>query len=396
MSSDLRIVFITSFVRSFAISALSVFYGLYLAALGLSEVEIGFLIATGLLGMAVGTLLAGRTADRIGRRKSLAFLSAVMAMSGILLAFSSDISLLIGASFIGMVNGMGRDRGALQAIDQAVIAQSATQVNRTSIFARYTFTMDAGGAVGALFAGVPQSLTEYRTAILIYALALGTLVPAYYRLSRGIESTERSTQKSIFSPQTRKRIVRFASLSTLDSLGGGFITRSLLTYWFVQRFDVDSIWIGPLFASAAIVNSVAYFVAARLARRFGLVNTMVFTHIPSSVFLMLVPLAPTFPMAVILFLIREFLAPMDVPTRQSYLAAIVSEHERSAAAGVVNMVRNASWVVGPTLAGWAMSFSLSAPLYFAGVLKIAYDLSLWRAFRNIRPPEEAEEAGVIS
>ncbi|MBI4417744.1 MAG: MFS transporter, partial [Ignavibacteriales bacterium] len=280
MSSDLRIVFITSFVRSFAISALSVFYGLYLAALGLSEVEIGFLIATGLLGMAVGTLLAGRTADRIGRRKSLAFLSAVMAMSGILLAFSSDISLLIGASFIGMVNGMGRDRGALQAIDQAVIAQSATQVNRTSIFARYTFMMDVGGAVGALFAGVPQSLTEYRTAILIYALALGTLVPAYYRLSRGIESTERSTQKRIFSPQTRKRIVRFASLSTLDSLGGGFITRSLLTYWFVQRFDVDSIWIGPLFASAAIVNSVAYFVAARLARRFGLVNTMVVTHIP--------------------------------------------------------------------------------------------------------------------
>ncbi|HWP83173.1 MAG TPA: MFS transporter [Bacteroidota bacterium] len=388
MNRDLTIVLLTSCVRSIAISALSVFYGLYLAALGLSEVEIGFLIASGLLGMAVGTLIAARFADSVGRRKSLVILTLVMAGSGLLLALASDKYVLVGASFVGMINGMGRDRGPLQALDQAIVAQCSPGEARTPMFARYTFLMDLGGAVGALFAGIPQSLNEYRIGLTLYAMALVALVPIYSALGSGIESAKNPLSTATFSPETRRRIVRFASLSTLDSLGGGFITRSLLTYWFVQRFTVEQFWIGPLFAAAAIMNSFAYFVAAWLAKRFGLVNTMVFTHIPSSIFLMLVPLAPSFPVAVGLFLAREFFAPMDVPTRQSYLAAVVQEHERSAAAGIVNMTRNASWVVGPTLAGWAMTFSFSAPLYFAGILKIVYDLSLWRAFRKILPPEE--------
>lgn len=388
MSRDLKIIFISSSARSFAISALSVFYGLYLAALGLDEVAIGYLIASGLLGMAAGTLLAVKTADRVGRRKSLAILSFIMAGSGVLLAFSSATTTLLAASFIGMVNGMGRDRGALQAIDQAVIAQSSTQDRRTAMFARYTFIIDGGGAIGALFSGIPQSLEGFRTAILIYAVIIGATIPLYFLLAAGVETSARPAGKETFSPESRKHVFRFAALSTLDSVGGGFITRALLSYWFVKRFGVDTIWIGPLFAGAAAVNSVAYFAAARLARRFGLVNTMVFTHIPSSILLMLVPLMPVFSLAVALFILREFFAPMDVPTRQSYLASIVKEHERSAAAGVANIVRNVSWVVGPTLAGWAMTFSLSAPLYIAGTLKIIYDLSLWNAFRHIRPPEE--------
>jgi MFS family permease len=389
VSNDLKIVFIASFVRSLAISALSIFYGLYLAALGLNEIWIGYLIASGLLGMAVGTLLATNTADRLGRRKSLTLLSLIMAFSGILLAFASETYLLIAASFVGMVNGMGRDRGALQAIDQAVIAQSVRPENRTATFARYTFITDIGAALGALIAGIPHTLGAYRMAILVYAITIAAITPLYYFLSRAIEATAHEEKRTTFSPATRKHVFRFAALSTLDSLGGGFITRSLLSYWFVQRFDADPIWIGPLFAAASVVNSIAYFVAARLAKRFGLVNTMVFTHIPSSIFLMMVPLASSFSVAVALFIVREFFAPMDVPTRQSYLTAIVSDHECTAAAGVVNMVRNASWVVGPTLAGWAMTISFSAPLYAAAILKIIYDLSLWQAFRDIHPPEEA-------
>jgi predicted MFS family arabinose efflux permease len=315
-------------------------------------------------------------------------LSVIMAVSGILLAFSSEIYLVAAASFVGMVNGMGRDRGALQAIDQGVIAQSADQHHRTAMFARYTFITDLGAAVGALMAGIPQSLGEYRTTILIYALTVAASIPMYYILGRGVEPSAFTGERNTFSAETRRNVFRFAALSTLDSLGGGFITRSLLTYWFVKRFDADLFWIGPLFAGAAAVNSIAYFVAAKLAKRFGLVNTIVFTHIPSSIFLMFVPLAPSFPVATVLFILREFFAPMDVPTRQSYVAAIVGENERSAAAGIVNMTRNASWVVGPTLAGWAMSISLSAPLYAAGILKIIYDLSLWRVFRKVRPPEE--------
>jgi MFS family permease len=390
MSRDLKLVFIASFIRSSAISALSVLYGLYLASLGLTAAEIGFLVSSGLLGMALGTLLAARSADRIGRRKSLAILSAVMGVSAILLAFSSETYLLVIASFVGMVNGMGRDRGALQAIDQAVIAQSASQENRTAMFSRYTFVLDIGGAVGALVGGIPASPDAYRTTILFYALAMGAVIPIYHAISSGIEPSTAVVSKAVFSQETRRRVFRFAALSTLDSLGGGFITRSLLTYWFVQRFAVDPFWVGTLFAAAAIVNSVAYFVAAKLAERVGLVNTIVFTHIPSSVLLMLVPIAPTFPVAVVLFITREFFAPMDVPTRQSYLAAIVTEHERSGAAGVVNMARNASWVVGPSLAGWAMTLSLSAPLYIAGTIKIMYDLMMWKSFKNIIPPEENE------
>ncbi len=391
MEKNLRIVFFASFVRSAAISGLSVFYGLYLAALGFNEIDIGYFIAAGLLGMAAGTLLAANAADRVGRRRSLALLSFVMAGSGVLLAFSSTASTLVAASFIGMVNGMGRDRGALQAIDQAVVAQASEQTKRTAMFARYTFITDVGGALGALAAGIPQTLDAFRIALVLYALTIAATIPLYFLLSGAVETSARTVERVPLSPESKRHIVRFAALSTLDSVGGGFITRALLSYWFVKRFGVDPIWIGPLFASASAVNSIAYFAAAALARRFGLVNTMVFTHIPSSIFLMLVPLAPVFPLAVVLFILREFFAPMDVPTRQSYLASIVKEHERSAAAGIVNMVRNASWVVGPSLAGWAMAFSLSAPLFIAGTLKIIYDLSLWNAFRHIRPPEELQK-----
>lgn len=388
MTLNVKLVFITSFLRSLAISALSIFFGLYLAALGLSELWIGLLIASGLLGMAVGTLIVTKVTDRFGRRRSLILLSYIMGIAAILLSQSSDLLPLVISSFIGMINGMGRDRGALQAIDQSVIAQTSEPNSRTSLFAKYTFVTDIGAAVGALIAGLPNSLNSYRIAILVYGVTNIIIATLYYFMSNSIEASKQIIAKNTISEKSKKIIFTFTALSTLDSLGGGFITRSLLTYWFVKRFAVDPSWIGPLFAAASVLNSVAYIVAAKLAKKIGLVNTMVFTHIPSSIFLMLVPSAPNFQIAVILFILREFFAPMDVPTRQSYLAGVISDHERTAAAGSVNLARNASWVVGPTLSGWAMTLALSAPLYIAGMLKIIYDISLWYAFRHIRPPEE--------
>jgi MFS family permease len=387
---DRFFILAASGLRSVAIGGLSVIFGLYLAASGLSEIWIGAVIAAGLAGMAVGTLVVAHSADRWGRRKSLLVLSVLMAACGIVLALASDHWLIAASAFVGMINGMGRDRGPLQAIDQSALAQLSPAEQRTAVFALYTLVTDLGTAGGSLLAALPASLDEYRVSLLVYASILVVSLDGYRRTGTDIESASASTNGPRLSERSRRLVLRFAALSTMDSLGGGFITRSLLTYWFVQRFDVDVFWMGPLFAAASVVNSVAYFAAAWLARRIGLIHTMVFTHIPSSVLLMLVPLAPNFPVAVVLFLFREFLAPMDVPTRQSYLTAIVGDHERTAATGLVNVARNASWAVGPLLAGAGMAVALSSPLYAAGAVKILYDLMLWRSFRRIRPPEETQ------
>ena len=382
----MHLILIATTIRSAAIGGLSVLFGLYLGSLGFDEFQIGLLIAAGLAGMAVGTGTAGFLADRLGRRKSLIVISAVMALGGVLLALVESFLPVLLASFIGMVNGMGRDRGPAQAIDQAILAQSVGPEHRTGAFSKYTLLQDIGTGVGSLLAGfTPPNYLP--TAIFLYAGAVLVSALFYPFMTAAVEATP-GEERRVLSPASKKLVTRFAGLSMLDSLGGGFVTRALLTYWFIQRFAVDPTWIGILFGASSFINSLSYFVATWLARRIGLVNTMVFTHIPSSLFLMAVPFAPTFPIAMALFFLREFLSPMDLPTRQSYLSAIVADHERTAAAGFVNMVRNASWVVGPTLAGWAMTFSFAAPLFMAGTIKIVYDLLLWASFRTVKPPEE--------
>ena len=378
MPRDLVLISLGAFLRALAVGEVSVFFALYLASLGYDEVRIGLALTAGLAGMAAGTLVSGLLADRLGRRLSLGFLAGLMGGCGILLDAARDFHPILILSFLGMVNGMGRDRGAAQAIDQALLAQVATPETRTRIFARYTLLVDIGTAIGALLA--PGGLLLYAGLL----LASGLLCPF---LGRAVEVSA-PPPKEILSPRSRRLVAGFAALSAVDSFAGGFITRALLSYWFVERFDADPGWVSPLFAAASVANALGYLAAARLARRFGLVNTMAFTHVPANLLLMLVPFAPTFAVAVPVFLVREFFSQMDVPTRQSYLAAIVAENERVPTASLVNMVRNASWVAGPSLAGWAMTLSLSAPLCLAGSLKTVYDFALWAAFRRIRPPEE--------
>jgi MFS family permease len=382
----LPIILAATTLRSAAIGALSILFGLYLGSLGFDEIQIGVLIAAGLGGMAVGTGIVGVLGDRVGRRKSLVLVSLVMAGGALALALVSSFLPVLLASFVGMVNGMGRDRGPAQAIDQAIIAQSVPAERRTAAFSRYTFLQDIGTGVGSLLAGFSSS-GHHSTAILMYA---GTVLLSalFYPLMSPAVEVSRAEIRAALLAKSKKLVMRFAGLSMLDSLGGGFVTRALLTYWFIQRFSVGPEWVGVLFGASSFINAASYFVAAWLARRIGLVNTMVFTHIPSSLFLIAVPFAPNFPIAMVLFFLREFLSPMDLPTRQSYLSSIVADHERTAAAGIVNMARNASWVIGPTLAGWAMTFSFAAPLFMGGVIKIVYDLLLWSSFRSVRPPEE--------
>ena len=397
---DLALLFAAAFARAVGVGLTGVLLGIYLSRLGFSATAIGAVVASGLAGVAAGTLTTSFRADRWGRRRSLAALSLLAAIGGVGLVWASGLVPLLAVAFLGMVNGMGRDRGPAYALEQATIPALVPAEKRTSALAWYTLVQDAGGALGALAGAAPvvlrkwfelELLASYRLTFALYA-GLGLLSAALYLLlSSEIEvaQAEHPASREKLSPQSRKIVTRLAALFGLDSLGGGFLTGALVSYWFFRRFGVAEEALGPLFFAVRVANGLSYLVAARLARRFGLVNTMVFTHLPSSLLLLAVPLAPTFGWAVAIFLLRECLVEMDVPTRQSYVMAVVAPHERTLASGITNLTRSAAWAAGPSLAGWGMQqVALATPLVAGGAVKIVYDLLLYFSFRRVRPPEE--------
>ncbi len=293
---------------------------------------------------------------------------------------------------------MGRDRGASLVLEQAVLPATATDATRTKTFAWYNVLQDIGHAAGSLTAGLPGvlekagglgELASFRWSIAGYAcLALGT-APLALALSQAAEAPAAPRQERL-SPSSRRMLWRIASLFGLDSLGGGFLTAALLSYFFYERFGVSAGSIGLLFAGARAANALSHLGAAWLAKRIGLVNTMVFTHMPSSFLLVTVAFAPSFPIAATLFLLREGLVEMDVPTRQSYVMAVVRLRERTFASGLTHVVRMAAWAVAPAFAGLFMKrVSLWAPLLVGAGMKVAYDILLYLSFRGIRPPEES-------
>lgn len=400
MRSDRWLIVLSAGLRATAVGLSGVILALYLATRGLSPLAIGLAISLGLTGCAIGTLTATLMADRLGRRTSLALLAGLMGAGGLCLALSPHPSTLMASMLLGMVNGMGRDRGAGVTVEQAILPQTTTNAQRTMVFAWYNVVVDAGHALGSLLGGLPALLRSqagmthlgsYQWTWGLYSalcLVAGLLV---MRLSRAVEFRgERPVAR--LSASSRPVVIKFAALSGLDSFGGGFLTTALLGYWFFRRFGVDEALLGPLFFCVRIANGASHLGAAWLARRIGLVNTMVFTHLPSSLLLMTVPLAPNLPMAIVLFLIRESLVEMDVPTRQSYIVAVVRSEERTRAAGLSNLTRSVAWAIAPGLAGGLMrGLSVSAPLVIGPGLKIIYDLLLYREFRHVKPPEEHRE-----
>ena len=399
---DLALLLAAAFARAVGVGLTGVILGIYLSRFGFSATAIGAVVASGLAGVAAGTLTTSFRADRWGHRRTLAVLSLLGAAGGAGLAWTSGLVPLLAVAFLGMVNGMGRDRGPAYALEQAMIPSLVPAEKRTSALAWYTLVQDAGHAVGALAGAAPvllrkwfelDLLSSYRLTFALYA-ALGLLSAALYLLlSSEIEVTRpESAMPEKLSPQSRKIVTRLAALFGLDSLGGGFLTGALVSYWFFRRFGVAEEALGPLFFAVRVANAASYLVAARLARRIGLVNTMVFTHLPSSLLLLAVPLAPTFAWAVAIFLLRECLVEMDVPTRQSYVMAVVAPHERTLASGITNLTRSAAWAAGPSLAGWGMQqVALATPLLAGGAVKIIYDLLLYFSFRRVRPPEERQD-----
>ena len=395
--SDRQLIYLATFTRALATGLIGVLLGVYLAQRGLDAGTIGVIVSVGLAGAALGTFLVTFLGDRLGHRRVLLAVTLLSATGGVGLALSSHPVILGIAALLGMVNGMGRDRGAALVVEQAVLPAMVGGAERTMAFAKYNVLQDVGHALGGLAAGLPALLQvsgilagppALRWSVLGYAALSLAPAAAYLRLSPAAETPGIGRPVQI-SPETRRILWKISSLFALDSLAGGFLTTALLSYFFYQRFGVGLAAIGPLFFAARIANAVSHLGAAWLARRIGLVKTMVFTHIPSSLLLLSVAYAPSFPVAAVLFLLREALVEMDVPTRQSYVMAVVKPAERTLASGVTHLVRMGAWAIAPAFAGVMMEdVSLMFPLAIGASMKIGYDLLLWRAFRNVRPPEE--------
>lgn len=399
ISGERRVLYVAAFVRAVTTSLLGVLIGVYLARQGLAMAAIASVISAGLTGAALAAVAATFLADRIGRRHFLVALSLLSVLGTVAFAISTSFVGLGVAAFVGMLNGMGKDRGAALILEQAALPGTTTAGDRTRVIAWYTSLQDLGHAVGALLAGVPtllEATTElagvgpYRVTLLGCA-ALGLVATALYtRLGAAVDAPV-ALDGSRLTRRSRGILIKISTLFAIDAVAGGFLTTALLSYFFFERFGTSQAVIGLLFFGARIMNAISHLAAARLAKRFGLVNTMVFTHIPSSLLLVTVAFAPSFWVAALLFLLREGLVEMDVPTRQSYVLAVVEPSERTFASGITNLVRVSAWAVAPAVLGVLPGAeSMVVPLVVGAAMKITYDLLLWRAFRGARPPEEEE------
>ena len=399
---DLVLINAAGFLRSLGVGLMGVVLGIYLFRVGLSSFTIGLVIAVGLTGSALATITVSFTADRVGRRWSLLVLSLLTGIGSLALALYPPLAVILTMVFIGMLNGTGTDRSASFALDQAIVPGLSPDSKRTWNLAWYNVLLDGGGSLGALAAGLPLFLqhrlsfslpSSYRVVFFGYSGLCLIVATLYAGLSPAVEvHNPLATAKASagMTPESKRILAKLTALFSLDALGGGFLTDALVAYWFFRRFGVGEHDLGLVFFAVHILNACSHLGAAWLARRIGLVNTMVFTHLPSSLFLMAVPFAPSFMWAVLLFLCREALVEMDVPTRQSYVAAIVRPTERTYASGITNLARNVFWAVGSAAAGFLMqALTFSAPLLIGGGAKVTYDLLLYRSFRALKPPEEA-------
>ena len=384
-------------LRALATGMAGVLLGIYLADRGLSPGQVGAVAGAGLAGAAAGALVVTLRGARMAGRGALLALACLAATGGALLALVEQPLALAAVAFLGMVNGMGRDRGPSAILEQALLPATTTPARRTAAFAWYTALQDCGHSLGSLAAGLPALLVaatalsmtaSLRLCFGLYALLLLLSGLCYFGLpARAAEAAPPPPAR--LAPESRRILTRISLLFALDGLGGGLLLTTLLSYFFFERFGVGVAALSGLFFAARVANLLSNFGAAWLARRVGLVNTMVFTHIPASLLLVAVAFVPSFPLAAALFLLREALVEMDVPTRQSYVMAMVRPEERTTASGVTNLVRLAMWALGPSLGGWAMQgVGLAAPLLAGAGMKIVYDLLLYASFRRLKPPEE--------
>jgi MFS family permease len=399
VDGDARLVITTRAIRSFAQSAVAVLIAIYLSLHGFSLVQVGALLTVGSVGAAVAAMATGVLGDTVGRRRTLVLLSCLMALSGIMLVVSERFTVLAIAAFLGNLSGFVGG-GGMAPLEQAVLAGSATPQRRTDLFALLSLIGTIAGSLGALASGLPTLLQDacelgeiasFRPSFVAYTVLALLTALLYNRLSSGVELPSGEARwANPFTLPSRSRIFTLAGLFTVDSFGTGLIVQSLVSYWFFTRFGLQPDQLGALFFASNILTAVSLWAAARLAQRIGLLNTMVFTHIPSSLFLIAVPFVSDAWMAMALWLLRACFVQMDVPTSQSYTMAVIAPEEQTAMASAATVSRSAGMAAGPSV-GTALWTAIgpSTPFIVGGVVKIAYDLMLWGIFRRIKPPEEA-------
>jgi MFS family permease len=419
LTRDGKLLLVAKIVRTFAYGFLSVILAIYLKLIGFDDFLIGLILTTTLLNSVIFTLIASFYADKIGRRKFLLIYAALMSVSGLIFAVSENYIVLIIAAFIGTINITGAETGAFLTIEQAILPQTLNNIRkRNTIFAIYNMAGTLAMAIGVLLSGLPEVLQQQlqhfnimlnqidsiKLLFVLYSLLGIVLIGIYHLLSHKIEvqkdkgeenkndSNLLTIRRSSLSPQSKGIVLRLSGLFAVDSFAGGFVIQSIVSFWFFTRFGADLTTLSYIFSIAGVLTAFSYLAAAKIADKIGLINTMVFTHIPANILIIGVAFAPTLPVAVILYLLRMALSQMDVPTRQSYIVAVVREEERTSAAGITNISRNVTQAISPSLVGILIhSISLSAPFVIGGVLKVAYDIALFLNFKNVKPPEEEKQ-----
>jgi len=403
VSLDGKLLLTARIVRTFSYGFLSIILAIYLKLMGFNEIFIGIVLTATLVNSVIFNLFASFYADKIGRKKILIIYAILMAISGTIFLITNNYVALIASALIGTINVTGTEVGAFLSIEQAILPQTVNDIKkRNSIFSIYNMAGTFAMSAGVLLSGFPQYLQKLyglnqvdsiRTLFLFYSVCAVIVIGIYFFLSKKIEldpNVAKTASARTISPKTKGIVVRLSSLFAVDSFAGGFVIQSIVSFWFFSKFGADLTTLSYIFSIAGALTAFSFLFATKIAYRIGLINTMVFTHIPSNVLLILLAFAPTFPIAIGVYLARMSLSQMDVPTRQSYIVAVVNEDERIAAAGITNTSRNIAQAVSPSLAGAIIqALSLSAPFVVGGLLKIVYDIGVYVNFRKIKPPEES-------
>jgi len=401
LSRDGKLLLTSRILRTFAYGFLSIILAIYLKLLGFDDILIGLLLASTLINSVIFTLIASFYADRLGRKRTLIIYAVLMSLSGLIFLSTENYVAMILAALIGTINVTGSETGAFLSIEQAILPQTVKDIQkRNTIFALYNMVGTFAMSAGILVAGVPDLLQQYglnqissiKPLFALYSIIGIAVTLTYFMLTREIEpkNTIKRPLIKTLSPKSKNIVGKLSGLFAIDSFAGGFVIQSVVSLWFFTKFGADLVTLSYIFSVAGLLTAFSFIAAARIADRIGLINTMVFTHIPSNILLILVGFAPSLPLAIGLYLARNALSQMDIPTRQSYIVSVVNEDERTAAAGITNVSRNVAQAISPSLIGYILYTlpSLAAPFVLGGVLKIIYDISLYLNFRNIKPQDE--------
>nr|MDQ3984789.1 MFS transporter [Thermoproteota archaeon] len=376
LSRDGKLLLAAKIVRTFAYGFLSVILAIYLKLIGFDDLLIGLVLTVTLVNSVIFTLIASFYADRIGRRRTLVIYAALMSISGAIFVTTENHVMLIIAAFIGTINVTGSETGAFLTIEQSILPQTVKNIKkRNIIFAIYnmagTFAMSAGVLLSGLptiiqqqFGEILNQIDSIKPLFILYSLSGIVVIGIYLLLSNRIEVEGKIARPltQTLSPMSKNIVGKLSGLFAIDSFAGGFVIQSIVSFWFFTKFGADLTTLSYIFSVAGILTAFSFIVAAKIADKVGLINTMVFTHIPSNILIILVAVAPSLSVAIAFYLIRMALSQMDVPTRQSYIVAVVNKEERTAAAGITNISRNISQAISPSLTGIIINtFTLSTP-----------------------------------